>query len=129
MKIGYNFEFFGNYIQVRHSENFVITPPEMMKFWTELAEFSKQHNCKKVMVDGTIGYRKMSTVEAFESGSIAGRKVLGVWLAFYFPDYKPDQITEFFKTVARNRGVRIDFFTDREIAFKWLSVLENVAAA
>jgi len=125
MKNEYSFEFFGNYIHVIHSENFVITPQKMIKFWDELAEFCKQHNCKKVLSEGYVFRRKMTTVDAFESGNAAGKKILGLWLAGVFPEYKPDETTDFFKTVAKNRGVRIEFFQDREAALQWLNVAEQ----
>lgn len=124
MKPAYSFEFFGSYIRVIHSDNFVINQQSITKFWNDLAEYCKKHHCKKVIAEGRIIKRKMTTVEAFESGNTAGKKVLGLWLACCFCDYEPDQTTEFFKTVAKNRGVRIEFFQDCEEALQWLNVAE-----
>lgn len=125
MKTAYNFDFSDGFVQVFHTDDFVVTAQSIKQFWNELAEFCKKKDCKKVLAEGKIFKRKMSTVEAFESGNTAGKKILGLWLACVFPQYKPDETTEFFKTVAKNRGVRIEFFTDREKALEWLNVADR----
>lgn len=129
MKIGYSFKFSGNYIYVQHFEDFAASAQSRIKFWEDLAAFSKANNCKKVLAEGNIFKRKMSTVEAFEFGNTAGKKILGLWLAFVFPEYQPDVTTDFFKTVAKNRGVRIEFFNDRVDALQWLNVVKRLNAA
>lgn len=125
MKTGYSFEFLGNYISVKHSDDFTISFQTMAKFWEDLADFCKTHNCRKVLAEGNVFKRKMTTVEAFESGNKVGKLILGLWLACAFPEYHPDETTDFFKTVAKNRGVRVEFFQDREAALKWLNVTEK----
>lgn len=129
MKIGYSFKFSGNYIYVQNFEEFTASAQSMVKFWDDLAAFCKANNCKKVLAEGNIFKRKMSTVEAFEFGNTAGKKILGLWVAFSFPEYQPDVTTDFFKTVAKNRGVRIDFFNDREDALRWLNVVKRSNAS
>lgn len=129
MKTGYSFKFSGNYIYVRHFEDFIVSAQSMNIFWEDLAAFCKTYNCKKVLAEGNIFKRKMSTVEAFQFGNTAGKKILGLWLAFVFPEYQADVTTDFFKTVAKNRGVRIDFFNDYEDALQWLNVIERMNAA
>ncbi|HEU5177314.1 MAG TPA: hypothetical protein VFU24_07655 [Burkholderiales bacterium] len=34
----------------------------------------------------------------------------------------PDDQSQFFRDVAQNRGVRVDFFSEREAALRWLGV-------
>jgi hypothetical protein len=34
----------------------------------------------------------------------------------------PDDQSRFFKDVAQNRGVRVDFFNDRDAALRWLGI-------
>ena len=46
----------------------------------------------------------------------------GVSLACCFYGCAPDQQTHFFKDVAQNRGVRVEFFDEREAALRWLGV-------
>ena len=46
----------------------------------------------------------------------------GVSLACCFYGYAPDQQTHFFKDAAQNRGVRVEFFDEREAALRWLGV-------
>jgi len=129
MEISYSFKFSGNYIYVQHFEDFTAYAQSRIKFWEDLADFCKANHCKKVFAEGNIFKRKMSTVEAFEFGNTAGKKILGLRLAFVFPEYQPDATTDFFKTVAKNRGVRIEFFNDREEALQWLNVVKRLNAA
>ena len=46
----------------------------------------------------------------------------GVSLACCFYGYKPDDKSQFFKDVAQNRGVRVEFFGERGAALRWLGV-------
>lgn len=43
-------------------------------------------------------------------------------VACCFYGYAPDQQTRFFMDVSQNRGVRIEFFAEREAALRWLGV-------
>lgn len=129
MKSGYTFEFTGNYVHLNHSDDFVVNPQTIRRLWDDLAEFCNENGCKKVLAEGKVFKRKMTTVEAFESGNAVGKKILGLWLACVFPEYQPDETTDFFKTVAKNRGVRVEFFQNRQDALEWLNVNEEIKAA
>jgi hypothetical protein len=75
-----------------------------------------------VLIEGTIARRQMATMDSFGLGALAGSMLTGVSLACCFYGYTPDQQTQFFKDVAQNRGVRIEFFDSREAALRWLGV-------
>ena len=45
-------------------------------------------------------------------------------VALCFPNYKHDQLSEFFITVTHNRGVSVKFFDNIETAKKWLGVVQ-----
>jgi hypothetical protein len=59
-------------------------------------------------------------MDSFGLGSLAGSMLTGVSLACCFYGYTPDQQTQFLKDVAQNRGVRVEFFDNREAALRWL---------
>jgi hypothetical protein len=59
---------------------------------------------------------------AFISGEQISQSVSGLLMACYFQGYKADELTEFFKTVARNRGTSVEFFSDLEEALRWLGL-------
>jgi hypothetical protein len=77
-----------------------------------------------VLVEAPSPSRKMDTTAAFESGTRVSQVAPGLKVAMFFLDYKTDELTEFFKTVARNRGTRIEFFGDKESALEWLGVAQ-----
>ncbi len=125
-KLSNDFEisFHGEYLRVLHPDDFEITPETNQKVWQAINEACKTHKCLRVLSEGKINQRKMKTWNAHESGSQSGG-IRGLRLACLFYDYKPDEMSEFFKTVSANRGVKIEFFTDKSAALEWLGVKEK----
>lgn len=116
--------FRGSYIHVLMADNFEITPEGNRKVWEATAEACRQYDCFKVLSEGNVQSRRLKAFDAFKSGTQAS-EIRGLQNACLFYNYKTDDVTEFFKTVAANRGVRIEFFTDKKTALKWLGVEEN----
>jgi hypothetical protein len=52
----------------------------------------------------------------------ASNLIPGLRVACCFENHETDELTEFFKTAASNRGVEIEFFSDRQKALSWLGV-------
>ena len=113
--------FRGSYIHVRLADNFVINPAGLEKVWRAIAEACQTYACSKVLSEGNIRLRKLQAWDAFNSGTQAS-EITGLRHACLFYNYKPDDLTEFFKTVASNRGIYIEFFTDKTKALEWLGV-------
>ena len=63
----------------------------------------------------------MTSADAYDAGSKAGN-VAPLRIACLFYNYIPDETTKFFKMVAANRGVLIEYFTDQVEALQWLGV-------
>lgn len=118
----FDIEIKGDFINLRHGEGFEISPAKMNEFWTFLSEICDEHNCNKVLAEGPAPVRNMDTVAAFQSGVQPADVVQGFWLALCFDNYQPDEISELFVHAARNRGVHVKFFSDREKALRWLGV-------
>ncbi len=51
---------------------------------------------------------------------LAGRLLPGLSVACIFRGHVPDDQSEFFRTAAMNRGVRMEFFEDLNAALQWL---------
>ena len=113
--------FRGSYIHVQLAENFEINPSGMETVWKATAEACQKYSCYKVLSEGNIRSRKLKAWDAYSSGSQAS-EISGLRHACLFYNYKPDDMSEFFKTVSSNRGSYIDFFTDKTKALKWLGV-------
>lgn len=123
MSTDFTIEFRGNYILVRHAPGFEINSQSSAKLWSALAVECKTYNCRRVLREGKPGRRKMNWLAAYDSAVLATNVIWGLRVACCFENYAADEMTEFFKTVASNRGVEIEFFSDRQEALRWLGVI------
>ncbi len=114
-----------DFIHVKLCDDFQINSQVMLKIWAEMSEVCKNHDCRHVLMEGKISERVMNTFGAFESGSRVADISPGLNVAMCFYDYQTDDISEFFQTVAANRGTCIQFFTDIINAKKWLGIVES----
>lgn len=119
----FTIDFQGSYIRVMHSEHFAITPETVKELWTVIGEACKKYNCKRVFAESPgPPKRSMGIVEAYRSAEAAMEACYGLTVAILHPGYQQDETTDFFKLAAKNRGVRIEFFSDRQEAFQWLGL-------
>lgn len=126
MSADFAITFHNNYIQVQHPEDYTITPENQRKLWLALAAACKKYQCRRVIALAPAPpKRSMNTMDAFDSAMQAIQAARGMSLACCFTGYQPDETSEFFKTVAHNRGVKVEFFTDQEQAFKWLGIVQR----
>lgn len=88
----------------------------------ELMEICREKRCSRVILEAHSPIRKLDTTGAFESGTRLARIDPGLAVALLFYDYETDELTEFFKTVAHNRGVRVEYFTEKDKALEWLNI-------
>lgn len=108
------------YLYVHMSPGFEFTPDSMTRFWTSVSESCRRHNLRKVLADGENVQRKLTPMESYDHASLAARLLPGLTVSCCFRGYKTDEQTEFFKTAAMNRGVRVEFFQDLDKALRWL---------
>lgn len=125
MKTGFSFKYSRDFIHIVESTDFGQQLPPLKDFWNRLADVCAETKCKKVLAEALFFKNNMTTVEAFEAGEYAGKKIPGLSIACFFGDFEIDRTTEFFKTVAQNRGVRIEFFDSAADALKWLNILRE----
>jgi len=90
---------------------------ELMK---SLSDVCARQGQRRVLIEGAVAARRMATMDSFTIGTLAGSMLAGVSLACCFYRYKPDEKSLFFRDVAQNRGVRVEFFGDRDEALRWL---------
>ena len=121
MNTSFTLDFVNDYIRIQHPRNYEITPESQQKVWAAIGEACRKYNCHRVLAETTVPpKRNMTQIDAFKSATLAANASSELRLACFFPEYKTDETTEFFITVAYNRGVRIEFFSNREEALKWL---------
>ena len=125
MSSDFSLEFNGKYIHIIHAPDYEISPESNEKLWKELAEACRKHKCRKVLAEGPTQKRKINSMDAFESGTKASESIPGLMLAICINEYTPDETTKFFINVAYNRGVRIEFFNDKQKALAWLGIKDT----
>ena len=87
-----------------------------------LSDVCARQGQRRVLIEGTVAARRMATMDSFAIGTLAGSMLAGVSLACCLYGYRTDDKSQFFKDVAQNRGVRVEFFGEREEALRWLGV-------
>lgn len=112
----------GGYIHLLHEPNFEVTRESMGVVWAELSAMCNKASCNIVLVEAPSPKRRMDTTAAFEVATRIAQIAPGIKLAMVLLDYQTDELTEFFKTVARNRGARVEYFSEKEEALEWLGV-------
>jgi hypothetical protein len=110
------------YLYARLVQGFEITPERMNRFWKQIGEACLRSSLRRVLTEGTVVGRRMTTVDSFENAAAAARLAPGLAMACFVQGHLPDEQTEFFKIAAMNHGVRVDFFAKREEALRWLGV-------
>ncbi len=122
MSSDFSLEFKGKYIHIIHPPDYEISQESNKRLWMALAEACREYKCLKVLAEGSTQKRKVTSMDAYESGAQAAESIPGLKLAICIYEYTPDETTEFFKNVAYNRGVRIEFFKDKKKALDWLGI-------
>jgi len=111
------------HLLVKLARDFVIAPEAVARQLRAIADAVKKHGIRKVLIEGRIAGREMGTMSAFDAGSLAADLLAGVSIAICLSDHVPDEKTQLFKDTAQNRGARIEFFSDRDEALRWLGVV------
>ena len=114
-----------DYIHVELAPGYEIKPEGTTQLMLAISDVCTRQGKRRVLVEGTVVRRDMGTMDSFGLGALAGSMLPGVSLACCLYGYRADQQTQFFKDVAQNRGVRVEFFSDRDAALRWLGVGEG----
>jgi hypothetical protein len=110
------------YVHLALAPGYEINPAGVTELMKSVSDVCARQGQRRVLLEGAVAGRRMGTMDSFGAGALAGNVLAGVWLACCFYDYTPDSQSQFFKDVAQNRGVRVEFFGEREAALRWLGV-------
>ena len=114
------------YVHVELAPDYEIRPEGTTQLVMAISDVSGRQGQRRVLIEGTIARRQMGTMDSFGLGSLMGSTLTGMSVACSFGGYHPDQQTQFLKDVAQNRGVRVEFFPDRQAALRWLGIGSQV---
>lgn len=128
MDLPFKLKVHGNYIHIIQPPGFAITIESMEETWITAGRICKENSCNKVLIEAFKPERYLDTMSAFDAGRILAENMFGSTVAICYHDYEYDDLSIFFKTVAQNRGVPVEFFSDVKEAFLWLGVETGVTA-
>ena len=124
MSTNFTIELRQGYVHVQLEPEFEVTRESMAYLSSSLIAFCKEHNSRQVLSEGVRPKRQMSTHDVFQTGVDVSKGLIGVQVACYWEGYQPDELTDLFKSVAHNRGVTFEFFTNRVEALQWLGIAD-----
>jgi len=115
-------EFTGDYLNIRFSDSLTMTDDKLDELWDLLAAMSTKYDCLRTLIEAESPVCGLDTTAAFDSGVKVSGIGAGMQLALCFRNYEMGESSEFFRTVALNRGVRVEYFDNKEKALQWLGV-------
>jgi len=113
------------YLYARLVPGFEINPERMNRLWQAVGDACLKSGMRRVLTEGTVSGRRMTTMDSFENAAAAARLVPGLAMACFVQGHVSDEQTEFFKIAAMNRGVRVEFFSNRDEALRWLGIRQS----
>ena len=122
MSSGFTLESRDGYLYVQLTPGFEMTPDSTTRVWVAICEACREQGLRRALAEGDGVSRRLTPMESFD---IAGRRgpaparAVGR-LRLPGGGYVPDSQSEFFRTAAMNRGVRMEFFQDLNAALRWL---------
>jgi hypothetical protein len=122
MSSGFTLEPRDGYLYLHLTPGFEMTPESTSRVWIALCEACRERGLRRALAEGDAVTRRLTPMESFDIAGLAGRLLPGLSVACVFRGYVPDEQSEFFRTAAMNRGVRMEFFEDLNAALHWLGV-------
>ncbi|HKP69221.1 MAG TPA: hypothetical protein VJV05_08055 [Pyrinomonadaceae bacterium] len=115
----FHIEHRGDHIRVEIGPDAQVDEHWQTEYWSQLQAACKEFDTSRVLVEGYQPKGERSSEEVIEAGQRTA-KVPHLWLAFCLKDWEPTAQSELYEAVAASRGVRVKFFSDRELALNWL---------
>ncbi|MFZ1700649.1 MAG: hypothetical protein WBO10_00800 [Pyrinomonadaceae bacterium] len=115
----FDVEFRTDHVHVELAPEYEITAENQDEFWRRIKLFCDEHGSRRVLVEGYAPKGERKTAEIIDHG-MRTATVPNLWLAFSLVDFTPSDRSELFEAIAATCGVRVRFFSDREIALRWL---------
>ena len=112
------------YIQVELVQGYAMQAQGTRQLILAIAQECERRQCRRVLVEGREVRRGLGTVDAFALGTLMGSVLPGASFAFCLHGYSPDPQSKFLIDVTWNRGVRVEFFSERAAARRWLGVAD-----
>ena len=123
MRKGQSLEIHSDFISITMKLD--MRPGELPECVEELSSACAEYNCRHILgrVDGPL--EALTVADVFEMATFLANTVPALQVALLVGDEEAEELQEFFRVAASNRGLRIKFFTDEQKALRWLGVSEK----
>ena len=125
----FEYEVHPTYLHIKHAPGYVISSETMGETLKRIGQLCRENGFTKVLIEADKPERQLDTGGAFDAGRVLAENLSGLSVAMCFQNYEFDDLSAFFKTVAQNRGVNLEFFADISKALDWLDVNTGENAA
>ncbi len=112
-------EFRGDHVHIELRKDLEVSSEQRNLRWNAIRRLCEKHNTRRVLVQGDLPEGIFQPSDVVDAG-LKTAAVPKLWLAFCLNDFRPDEQSELFETVAASRGIRVKFFSDPDSALKWL---------
>ena len=110
------------YVHVLLAPDYEVRPEGTTQLTLAISDVCSRQGQRRVLIEGRIARRHMGTLDSFGFGSLMGSMLRGTSIACCLYGYTTDQQSQLLKDVSGNRGVRLEFFSERQAALRWLGV-------
>jgi len=117
--VGVTVEFRDDHVHVRLGKDMMVSSEQRNLLWERIARVCEEHGSRRVLVEGRAPKGVFQTSEVIDAG-LKTATVPKLWMALCFEDFKPDELSELYETVAASRGVRVKHFSNTQAALRWL---------
>jgi hypothetical protein len=115
----FSVQFRGDHIHVVLGPDYKVEPDQQDEFWNKLKTAAEENNSRRALVEGYVPSGERQTGEVVDAG-LRTAAVPDLWLAFCLEKFVPNERSELFQVIAASSGVHVKFFSDRDLALKWL---------
>lgn len=112
-------EFRIDHIHVRLGKGLKVSSEQRNVLWGRIASLCEENGTHRVLVEGKAPEGIFQTSEVIDAG-LKAATVPKLWMAFCFENFKPDELSQLYETVAASRGVRVKHFLNATAALNWL---------
>ncbi|MBK9155677.1 MAG: hypothetical protein IPM25_15955 [Chloracidobacterium sp.] len=116
---GVSVQFRNDHVHVQLGTDLKVSSEQRNLIWGLIGRACQENGTSRVLVEGRAPEGIFQPTEVVDAG-LKTATVPRLWLAFCFGDFKPDERSELYETVAGSKGVRVKFFSNTGSALSWL---------
>jgi len=112
-------EFRDDHVHVQLGKDLEVSSEKRNLLWERIAHICEEHESHRILVEGKVPEGIFQTSDVIDAG-LKTATVPRLWMAFCFDDFKPEELSDLYETVAASRGVRVKYFSNANAGLHWL---------